>query len=275
MADLMKCLQITEPGKAEVIALLIPEPEPGEALVKVLSVTTCPHWDLHIVGGEAMFPGGQLDYPYTPGQPGHEAFGEVVKVGKGVTSLIPGTPVATGHDSGPTQQGCYSQYVSLPVENLIKIPTDLSAEAVTSLELAMCVQVSFDQLVERNAVEGKRFAVSGLGPAGLVAVQMAKCYGAREIVSIDPFEDRHALAIELGADTAVSPDETEHLPGRFTDQAFDSALDCTGLKQSIEYLMSRTKNTVAIFGVLRESVAFGPEQWYRGFALLGYGSHNL
>ena len=50
------------------------EPQAGEVLLKVRAITTCPHWDLHINDGEPMFPHMQLGYPYTPGQPGHEAY---------------------------------------------------------------------------------------------------------------------------------------------------------------------------------------------------------
>ena len=38
--------------------------------------------------------------------------------------------------------------------------------------------------------------------------------------------------------------------------------------------MGSTRESVAIFGVLREHVRFGPEQWWGGFALLGYGTHT-
>jgi threonine dehydrogenase-like Zn-dependent dehydrogenase len=38
--------------------------------------------------------------------------------------------------------------------------------------------------------------------------------------------------------------------------------------------MSKTKETVAIFGVLREEVRFGWDHWRRGFKLLGYEQHN-
>ncbi len=38
--------------------------------------------------------------------------------------------------------------------------------------------------------------------------------------------------------------------------------------------MRSTRESVAIFGVLREHVRFGPEQWWGGFALLGYGTHT-
>ena len=138
----------------------------------------------------------------------------------------------------------------------------------------MCVQVTFDRLVESDMIQHSRVAVSGLGPAGLIAIQMAKTYGARTVVAIDPIADRKALAATLGADEVCSPGDP-HIENidRRGDDAFDIAVDCTGLKTSIEYLMDRTRNSVSIFGVLREELIFAPRHWTR-LALVGYGEHN-
>jgi threonine dehydrogenase-like Zn-dependent dehydrogenase len=249
-------------------------------------VTTCPHWDLHLMRGEPMFPGRALSYPYTPGQPGHEAMGEIVALGAGVSGLTggvsglaPGTRVAVWRDPGHQRPGCYAQYACVDAQNVIPVPAHLAPQAIAPLELAMCVQVSFDRLLLLDGVRDKRFGVSGLGPAGLVAVQMARAYGAREVVGIDPLPERRALAKRLGADAVLSPDPgdlpaSEAFPGpRSGEQALDAAIDCTGLKVSIEYLMDRTRQVVAIFGVLREDVIFGARHW-SGLSLLGYGRHN-
>jgi threonine dehydrogenase-like Zn-dependent dehydrogenase len=269
----MKLLQIVEPGVAKWRDAPVPEPQEGEVLVKVLGVTTCPQWDLHIMEGRPMFPGRELPYPYARGQPGHEAVGEVAALGSGVTGFDVGTRVAAWQDPGHHRPGCYAQYVCMEAENLIEVPPTLPPEAIAPLELAMCVQVSFDQLEKLDAVRGKRFGVSGLGPAGLVAIQMARAYGASQVVGIEPLLGRRMLARQLGASTVLTT-STDALPrDRFGPEALDAAIDCTGLRVSIEYLMDRTKEAVAIFGVLREDVMFGAQHWSR-LALLGYGSHN-
>jgi threonine dehydrogenase-like Zn-dependent dehydrogenase len=251
----------------------VPEPGEGEVLIKVLGVTTCPHWDMHLMEGVPMFPGRPLSYPYTPGQPGHEAMGEVVALGAGVDTFAVGQRVAAWRDAGHHRPGCYAQYAILDAANLIAVPEDLPPAAIAPLELAMCVQVSFDQLARLDAVRGARFGVSGLGPAGLVAVQLARAHGAREAVGVDPLPDRRTLAEQLGAAQAVAPEDGVLPAGRSGPTAFDAAIDCTGLKVSIEYLMDRTRHAVAIFGVLRENVLFGARHW-SGLTLMGYGSHN-
>jgi threonine dehydrogenase-like Zn-dependent dehydrogenase len=272
MSDVMKVLQINKPGEAAWRAAERPTPGDGEVLVRVTGVTTCPHWDLHLMDGVPMFEDRPLRYPYVPGEPGHEAVGVVEAVGAGVTGLPIGSRVAAWRDPGGRRQGCYARYAALRADDVLRVPEGLPDAALAPLELAMCVQVSFDQLRARGSLEGRRVGVSGLGPAGLIAVQMARAYGARSVVGYDLHAARRRLAERLGADAVHHPEAFP--PGREGPEAFDVALDTTGLKASIEYLMQRTRSTVAIFGVLREVVAFGPEYWWGDFALLGYGAHN-
>jgi NADPH:quinone reductase-like Zn-dependent oxidoreductase len=47
----MRLLQVVAPGRAEWREATVPVPGPGEVLVRIRAVATCPHWDLHIFGG--------------------------------------------------------------------------------------------------------------------------------------------------------------------------------------------------------------------------------
>ncbi len=268
-AKTMKALQFEAPGCVAWKEVDVPAPGPGEVLVRIEAVDTCPHWDLHIFAGEPMFPGQNLVYPYTLGQPGHEAVGEIVAVGDGVDPRCVGRRAAAWRDQGHSRQGCYAQFNTFLADNVLEIPAELPAERVASLELAMCIQVVFDRLAQFDAVRDACVGVGGLGGAGLIAVQMAKAYGAREVVGFDPLPERRDLAMRLGTDRAAGPGPAETLgPG----ERLDTAIDCTGLKVVIEDLMAKTRNAVALFGVNREDVSYG---WrHRSLALLGYGSHN-
>lgn len=270
----MQALQIEQPGRAVWRAFDAPTLDAGEVLVAVRGVTTCPHWDLHVFDGEPMFPGHPHAYPHPPGLPGHELTGEVVEVGPGAAGFAVGDRVAAWRDPGGRRWGGYAEAVPVRAEHLIAVDPALPAAAVAPLELAMCVQASFDQLRQRASIEGARFAVAGLGPAGLVAVQMARAYGAREVVGIDPLPERRALAERLGADGTFAPGADPLPTARSAPDAFDAALDTTGLPVSIEALLAGTRRTVAIFGVLREPVRFGPAQWWGDCALLGYATHT-
>jgi threonine dehydrogenase-like Zn-dependent dehydrogenase len=277
----MMTLQIIAPGQVEWRTAPIPRPQPGQILVRIEGITTCPHWDLHLMSGEPMFPGRPLPYPYPPGQPGHEAVGVVAALGEGVAGPPVGMRVAAWRDQGHQRPGCYAQYNLFEADHLLPVPESLPLAAVASLELAMCLQVSFDQLIAFGMIDGARLGVSGLGPAGLIAVQMARAYGAAEVVAVDPIAARRELALELGADAALSADDLRALAPDPNDTAamrspkrFDAAIDCTGLPGSLSLLLLTTRRAVSVFGVLREPVEFGFAHWASGVALLGYGSHN-
>lgn len=270
----MNLLHIEAPGRAVWREAPMPEPGAGEVLVKIIGVTTCPHWDLHLMDGIPMFPDRPLTYPYTPGEPGHEAMGEIVALGDGVADFTVGMKVAAWRDPGGRRQGCYAEYAALEAAHLLPIPDTLAPAQIAALELAMCVQGSLNQLREIGGVQDRHVAVAGLGPAGLIAVQMARAYGAARITAIDPLPQRRALALNGGADEAVAPDAASLPQHRTAPEAFYTALDTTGLKVSIEALMQRTRRAVAIFGVLRETVDFGPAHWWGGFSLMGYGTHT-
>jgi threonine dehydrogenase-like Zn-dependent dehydrogenase len=156
---------------------------------------------------------------------------------------------------------------------VIEVPADLPLAQIASLELAMCVEISFQQLARLGGVAGRKVGVSGLGPAGLLAVQLARAHGATEVVGIDPVAARRELAATLGAHRTAAP-EASAWPASRGEGALDDAIDCTGVPASIEFLMDRTLRCVTIFGVLREEVRFTLRHWYPGLLLMGYNEHN-
>jgi threonine dehydrogenase-like Zn-dependent dehydrogenase len=282
MTDQMMSLQILAPGQVTWSSVPVPTPGPGQVLVRIEGISTCPHWDLHLMSGEPMFPGRPIPYPYPPGQPGHEAVGVVVALGPEVSGPAVGTRVAAWRDQGHARPGCYAQYNIFEADHLLEVPTDLPLAALASLELAMCIQVTFDQLDEVGGVAGRSVGISGLGPAGQIALQMARAYGASEVIAIDPVAERRSLALNLGAHTAITPDKLAAGAPAWNDdgptirakQRFDVSIDCTGLAPAVQVLLATTRKAVALFGVLRDSVEFGFFHWRSGVMLLGYDSHN-
>ncbi len=111
----MQVIMVSEFGGPEVLQVKeapVPQPGPGEVLVKVLAAGVGP-WDISLRGG-----GLQGASPYIPG-------GEFAGLFQGETGadafLNDGAPVY-GY---PGLTGCYAQYVSCPVEKLAPIPAGL------------------------------------------------------------------------------------------------------------------------------------------------------
>lgn len=268
----MKILQVIAPKQAVVLDVPVPEPGPGEVLMRVTAVTTCPQWDLHLAHNEPMFVGHQFHYPYTPGQPGHEATGYIEKVGPGVTGLSPGDRVSAWRDAGHDRWGCYAQYVVHKAENVIRVPEEMPDEALAPVELAMCMATVFLQLRQMDAIRGRCFGVNGLGPAGLVALQMARAEGASEVIGFDPLVDRRELALRLGATACYDPaQEIPDFPARPAAPRIQTAVDCVGSKAAVETLMDRTQDVVAFFGVQREDYTYALR--HAGLTLVGYKGH--
>ena len=271
----MKILQIGAGSDFAILDAPTPEPGAGEVLLRVEGVTTCPQWDLHLRHNEPMWVGHKFTYPYTPGQPGHEATGTIAALGPDVTGLAVGDRVSAWRDPGHARNGCYAQFVTHRADDVIQVPTHLPVEATAPIELAMCVGATFLMLKERNALSARRVGIMGLGPAGLIALQMARAEGATEVIGFDLSPSRREHALALGLDAAFDPrdDLGASVPLRGKSARLDATIDCVGAKASVEFALDHTNASVALFGVQREDYAFAPRHWF-GLSLYGYPGHS-
>ncbi len=274
----MKILQVTEGREFRVYDAEIPTAGPGEVLMRIEAVTTCPQWDLHLRHAEPMFVGHQFVYPYAPGQPGHEATGYVEAVGEGVAespfAVAVGERVSAWKDAGHQRQGCYAQYVVHKAEHLIPVPYRLSFAATAPVELAMCVGAAVLRMKGMDLIEGRRLGVMGLGPAGLIAGQMLLAEGAAHIVGFDLNPVRWEHATKVGFDETCDPtgEAGERFPLRSSGPVLDSIIDCVGARASVQWAMDRARDTVQLFGVQREEYAFGVRHYT--LRLSGYPGHS-
>src|SRR3981081_4161252 len=89
----MRVVQVSEPGGAfELVERDVPEPGPGEALVRVQACGIC-HSDSYVK--EGGFPG--ITYPAVPG---HEIAGVIAALGEGVRGGAVGRRVGGGGGGG-------------------------------------------------------------------------------------------------------------------------------------------------------------------------------
>ncbi|MHB8995622.1 MAG: zinc-dependent alcohol dehydrogenase [Armatimonadota bacterium] len=269
----MKILQITAPGQSNILDVPIPEPKADEVLVRVEAISTCVQWDLHCRHNEPMFLGHKFRYPYTLGRPGHEATGYIEAIGNDVSNVAVGDRVACWRDQSETIQGAYAHYYICPAPNVIRVPEGLPAQALAPIEMAMCLATVFRMLEGMDSLAGRSCGIVGLGPAGLISLQMARAAGATEVYGFDPVAERRELAAQMGADACFDPtcDLSKLFPARPAAPRLDTTVDCVGFKQSVELAMDLTRDVVALFGVQREEYAYAPR--HSRLTLCGYKGH--
>jgi D-arabinose 1-dehydrogenase-like Zn-dependent alcohol dehydrogenase len=199
-----------------------PQPGPGQVLVRVRASGLC-HNDLWLTDGSFPFP--ERDDVVV----GHEAAGDVVAVGAGVTTRKVGDRVGatwvqgtcgecdycklnlplTGQSgmncarptmTGITTQGTHAEYVAVTAESTVLLPDHLSYEHAAPV---LCAgYTAWSALRAADPKPHERVAVLGIGGLGHLALQFSRACGF-DTVAITRSPDKHDLARELGADTVV------------------------------------------------------------------------
>jgi len=246
--------------------------------------------------------------------PGHEFCGTVAAFGSNVRHLAEGQRVVADVNIGcgtcywcrrneilncPTmaqvgigRNGAFAEHVALPARLVIPAPDGVSDAVLALTEPVACVvraarkaQVGFGQSV----------AILGAGPVGNLHVQMMRLVGAAPIIVADLSPERCQMALDVGADSAVSDPDKMHArvmamtQGRGTDLVIES-FGSPRLYATAQTLI-RKGGHVAFFGLtgpdkalsvdilrtileensLKGSVAGMGEDMHDALTLLGHG----
>ena len=225
-------------AKVEVTTILVPDPGPGEALVRVQACGVC-HTDLHYREG-----GIGDDYPYLLG---HEAAGVVEAVGDDVTHVAPGDFVilnwrAVCGECRACRRGrpwyCFNthnaiQKMTLADGTVLSPALGIGAFAEKTLVAAgQCTKVNPAARPEvagllgcgvmaglgaavntAPVVRGDSVAVIGCGGVGDAAVLGAVLNGARTIIAVDIDPRKLEWARQFGATHVINSRETDPVEG--------------------------------------------------------------
>lgn len=263
----MKAAIVKQFGKPLVIEdVPVPQPGPGEVLVKVKACGVC-HTDLHAASGDWPVK------PVPPFIPGHEAAGIVAALGSGVKNLKVGDAVGvawlhdacmsceyceTGwetlcehqHNTGYSVNGGFAEYVIASAAFAAKLPATVDFAAIAPI---LCAGVTtYKGLKETEAKPGEWVVISGVGGLGHVAIQYAKAMGLK-VAAIDIAEDKLALARETGADLAVNAladgavDKVLAATGGGAHGVLVTAVSTAAFAQALK--MVRRKGTVSLVGL--------------------------
>ncbi|MFJ9025551.1 S-(hydroxymethyl)mycothiol dehydrogenase [Streptomyces sp. NPDC102259] len=225
-------------GKGAPVSLetiIVPDPGPGEALVKIEACGVC-HTDLHYREG-----GINDDFPFLLG---HEAAGVVESVGEGVTDVAPGdfvilnwravcgrcracrrgrpwycfdthnakqrmTLASTGQELSPALGiGAFAEKTLVAAGQCTKV--DRAASAAAAGLLGCGVMAGIGAAINTgNVGRGDSVAVIGCGGVGDAAVVGSRLAGAAKIIAVDIDDRKLATARKLGATHTVNSRESD------------------------------------------------------------------
>jgi NADPH2:quinone reductase len=190
----MTVVGISKPGGPEVLVpetRAVPQPGPHQILIKVAAAGVN-RPDVAQRSGAYPPPPGASDLP------GLEVAGEVVALGEGATRFKLGDKVMS-----LVAGGGYAQYCLTHETHAMMVPAGLSMlEAGATPETLMTV---WHNVFERGGLKaGETLLIHG-GSSGIgtMAIQLAKAFGAKVIVTVGS-QDKADACLKLGADKAIN-----------------------------------------------------------------------
>ena len=274
----MKAFQFVEFQKpGELREVPIPEPGPGQVLVKVGGAGAC-HSDLHILEMEKPAAGvGSFKIPFTLG---HENAGWVEKLGPGATGFAPGDPVIVygpwgcglcmncrvGMENycqragGPTPGGLgrydggMANYLLVPVTRFL-VPLG-TLDPVDAAPLSDAALTSYHAIKRSHHLlgPGSTAVVIGAGGLGQMAIQILRALSAAtRIVAVDTAADKLEIAKRMGADEVLlSGDKAvKRIKDMTRGQGAELVLDLVGVNPTLQMAaqMARVLGHLTIVGL--------------------------
>lgn len=241
--------------------------EVGQVLVKI-------HYS-GICGSQiGEIDGAKGEDKFLPHLLGHEASGTVIEIGTGVKNVKPGDKVVLHWRKGLGIEGAppaylwrgnklnagwittFNEYAIVAENRVTAIPADSDLEVAA---LFGCAVTTGFGVVENNARVriGESVVVFGAGGVGLNIVQAAALVGAYPVIAVDLYDNRLALAKEMGAThliNAKDQDAKTVIESIVGGQNVDVFIDNTGQPAIIElgYQITKPQGRVTLVGVPRK-----------------------
>lgn len=263
-------------GSVQLQALPIPEPGPGQVLVRSRACGICGS-DLHLTRhtGEVFDIYAELGMVANDARDnpsimlGHEFCAEVVAYGADtLQTLPPGARVTSvpfllseqgqvGVGVTPAVYGAYSEYFLLQEALLLPVPDNVPDEAAAMVEpLAVGLHA-----VNRSRINADEVAlVAGCGPIGLACIAALRLRGVKTIIASDPQPDKRAMARHFGASHLVDPLQEDEMQ-RCTELAGPHRtviFECVGVARLVPDFLRRApqKSCIVFTGIHTADITF-------------------
>lgn len=220
-SQLMKSAVITAPRTVSLKTVDLPEPGPGEVRIRLKGCGLCassgPVWE-----GRSWF-----DYPREPGEPGHEGWGVIDKIGNEVVGLKPGDAVAA------LSYHAFAEFDTAPADAVVKLPHNLRNQIVPGEPLGCAMNV-----FKRSDIrDGQTVAVIGAGFIGCLLIQLAKQAGAR-VIAISRRACSLKMAERSRADLILRLDDEQKIIREIQsytgNRLCERVIEATGLQEPLE-----------------------------------------
>lgn len=251
MDNKMKAILMENAGKVSIIEMDRPEPQEGEALLKILYGGIC--------GSDLSSYRGTMKYITYPRVPGHEFSAEIIKVGKNDKGLKEGMIVTanpyfncgkcysckkglvncctTNKTMGIQREGAFSQYITLSTDRIYD-GKGLSGKTLALVE-PFCI--SYHGVKRGNIKEGEKVLVVGAGTIGVLAAVAALSKGA-EVTICDVAEGKLEYAKRFGIQHTICNTSSEVFDQRvaqLTDKnGYDVVIEAVGLPSTFQNCIS-------------------------------------
>jgi L-iditol 2-dehydrogenase len=269
---MMKVARYYAPEDLRIEDAAVPEPGPGEVLLKVRNCATC--------GTDAKIYYHGHHHIVPPRVIGHEVAGELVELADGATGfeagdrvqLIAAVPCGDCRECrrgnmtvcerltsiGYHYDGGFAEYLVVPelvlrVGGLNRIPEHVSYEEASMTEPLACV-LNGQELARVGA--GDDVVIVGSGPIGCLHARLARARGAARVILIERSAERLALAVErVRPDAAILATEQDPIAtvreltdGRGADVVVVAAASGNAQVQALE--MAAPRGRVSLFAGL-------------------------
>jgi threonine 3-dehydrogenase len=175
--------------------------------------------------------------------------------------------------------GAYAEYIAFPATNAWINSPEMPDEIAAIQEP---LGNSVFAVTEGSMVTGKVIAIFGMGPFGMMAVGVAKAFGAAHIIAVEPQPYRQEMAKAMGCDHLIDPAK-EDVAARVKEiiggPHVDIVVDMTGNQKAISdgFAILTNGGRFTMFGLPAKPITLEPanEIIFKGATIIGISGRKI